>query len=54
MADAHLNGSLNLPSAEAAAGHCQREFGVATDCGMGRKPCERVPELLEIQARVRV
>jgi len=39
---------------DTARRHCQREFGVATECGMGRKPRERVPELLEIQAQVRV
>jgi hypothetical protein len=33
--------------------HYQRGFGVATECGMGRKPRERIPELLEIQAQVR-
>jgi hypothetical protein len=39
---------------DTARRHYQRGFGVATECGMGRKPRERVPELLEIQAQVRV
>lgn len=39
---------------DTARRHYQREFGVATECGMGRKPRERVPELLEIQAQARV
>lgn len=30
------------------------DFGVATECGMGRKPTELVPTLLEIQRDVRV
>lgn len=30
------------------------EFGVATECGMGRKPAELVPRLLQIQREVRV
>lgn len=39
---------------DTASRHYQRGFGVATECGMGRKPSERVPELLEIQAQVHV
>jgi hypothetical protein len=39
---------------DTARRHYQRGFGVATECGMGRKPRERVPELLEIQAQVHV
>jgi hypothetical protein len=39
---------------DTASRHYQRGFGVATECGMGRKPRERVPELLEIQAQVHV
>jgi hypothetical protein len=38
---------------DTAERHYQRGFGVATECGMGRKPRELVPRLLEIQARVR-
>jgi hypothetical protein len=38
----------------AAQRHYQRGFGVATECGMGRKPGELIPQLLEIQARVQV
>jgi hypothetical protein len=30
------------------------EFGVATECGMGRKPSEHIPRLLQIQRDVRV
>ncbi len=33
--------------------HCDG-FGVATECGMGRKPAELVPKLLRIQAEVTV
>ena len=57
MADAHLNGSLNLPPLFRKL----RDQGViapatrfTTECGTGRKPREFVPELLEIQARVHV
>jgi hypothetical protein len=39
---------------DTAKRHYQRDFGVAAECGMGRKPRELVPRLLEIQARVRV
>jgi hypothetical protein len=39
---------------DTARRHYQRGFGVATECGMGRKPRQRVPELLEIQAQVHV
>lgn len=39
---------------DTARRHYQRGFGVATECGMGRKPRDRVPVLLEIQAQVRV
>lgn len=38
---------------DTARRHYDRGFGVATECGMGRKARERIPELLEIQARVR-
>jgi hypothetical protein len=34
--------------------HYQPGFGVATECGMARKPREHVRELLEIQAQVHV
>ena len=34
-----------------ASRHTQR-FGVATECGMGRRPPETIPELLRIHARV--
>jgi hypothetical protein len=39
---------------DTAKRHCQRGFGVATECGMGRKPRELIPRLLEIQAQVHV
>jgi hypothetical protein len=39
---------------DTARRHYDRGFGVATECGMGRKARERIPELLEIQARVHV
>jgi hypothetical protein len=39
---------------DTAERHYERGFGVATECGMGRKPRELIPQLLEIQARVHV
>ena len=37
----------------AAAAQYVDDFGVATECGMGREPREAVPELLRIQAEVK-
>jgi hypothetical protein len=39
---------------ETAKRHYERGFGLATECGMGRKPRELIPQLLEIQAHVQV
>lgn len=36
----------------AAASHVVSSFGVATECGMGRRPPEQVPALLDIHAAV--
>ncbi|MGH7123651.1 MAG: hypothetical protein ACREFI_04710 [Stellaceae bacterium] len=35
-----------------AAQRCVRDFGVATECGFGRRPPETIPALLDLHARV--
>ena len=36
----------------AAAGRHHRNFGIATECGMGRRPPERIPALLDLHAEI--
>ncbi|MEV5650554.1 hypothetical protein AB0L57_20085 [Nocardia sp. NPDC052254] len=36
----------------AAARSVVRDFGIATECGFGRRPAEQIPELLELHAQV--
>jgi hypothetical protein len=35
----------------AAASHVRPDFGVATECGFGRRPAETIPRLLELHVR---
>jgi hypothetical protein len=35
-----------------AAAEFLPEFGIATECGMGRRPAGQIPELLDLHARL--
>ena len=46
------DGLAGTQSRITAAQSVLTDFGVATECGLGRRPAETIPELLEIHANV--
>ena len=49
----HITDGVDRANARiAAAQSVVTDFGVATECGPGRRPAETIPDLLEIHASV--
>lgn len=48
----HTDGEAGTRQRIASAKAVLPEFGIATECGFGRRPLEQIPELLDIHCRV--
>jgi hypothetical protein len=48
----HTDGAVGTRARIAAAGKYADNFGIATECGFGRRPAKTIPELLRIHAEV--